>query len=78
MRSGDISQMLERVPKISLSDLKAGDAVVVSGVALVADNSRLLATGVIAGVEPILQSAPTRQAQSLGGDWGMGEMAVPQ
>jgi hypothetical protein len=78
MRSGDISQMLERVPKIELAELKAGDAVVISGVSLGADNSRLLATGVIAGVEPILQSAPQRQGQSLGGDWGMGEMAVPQ
>jgi hypothetical protein len=77
MRSGDISQMLERIPKISLADLKPGDAVVVSGVALGADNSRLLATGVIAGVEPILQSAPQRQG-SVGGDWGLGEMAVPQ
>jgi len=76
--SGDISQMLEHVPKISLADLKQGDAVVISGVALGADNSRLLASSVIAGVEPILQSAPQRQGQSLGGDWGLGEMAVPQ
>ncbi len=76
-RSGDISQMLERVPKISLAELKPGDAVVVSGVSLGTDNSRLLATGVIAGVEPILQSAPQRQG-SVGGDWGLGEMAVPQ
>jgi hypothetical protein len=78
MRSGDISQMLERVPKIALSELKPGDAVVISGVALSADNSRLLATALIAGVEPILQSAPQRQGQSLGGDWGLGEMSVPQ
>ena len=79
VRSGDISQMLERVPKIPLSDLKPGDALVVSGVALVADNSKLLATGLIAGVEPILQSAPQRQ-NSTGGDWGLGggEMAAPQ
>jgi hypothetical protein len=79
VRSGDISQMLERVPKIPLSDLKPGDALVVSGVSLVADNSKLLATGLIAGVEPILQSAPQRQ-NSTGGDWGLGggEMAAPQ
>lgn len=77
MRSGDISQMLERIPKITLSDLKPGDALVISGVALGADNSHLLATGVIAGVEPILQSAPQRQG-SVGGDWGLGEMSVPQ
>ena len=77
--NGDISQMLERAPKIALSDLKQGDAVVISGAATGADNTRLLATNVIAGVEPILQSAPQRQgAQSLGGDWGLGEMAAPQ
>jgi hypothetical protein len=77
--NGDISQMLERAPKIALSDLKQGDAVVVSGAATGTDNTRLLATNVIAGVEPILQAAPTRQGgQSLGGDWGLGEMAAPQ
>jgi len=40
--------------------------VVISGAATGADNTRLLATNVIAGVEPILQSAPQRQGgQSL-------------
>jgi hypothetical protein len=77
--NGDISQMLERAPKIALSDLKQGDAVVVSGAATGADNTHLLASTVIAGVEPILQSAPQRQGgQSLGGDWGLGEIAAPQ
>jgi hypothetical protein len=78
-RTGDVSQMLERVPKINLADLKQGDAVVISGVATGTDNSRLLATNIIAGVEPILQSAPSRQSgQSLGGDWGLGDIAAPQ
>ncbi|MBV8550310.1 MAG: hypothetical protein JOY54_03340 [Acidobacteriaceae bacterium] len=77
--NGDVSQMIEHLPKINLSDLKPGDEVVVAGAATGADDSRLLATNIIAGVEPILQSAPTRQGgQSLGGDWGLGEMAVPQ
>jgi hypothetical protein len=77
--NGDISQMLERAPKIALSDLKQGDAVVVSGAATGTDNTHLLATNVIAGVEPILQSAPQRQGgQSLGGNWGLGEIAAPQ
>jgi hypothetical protein len=77
--NGDISQMLERTPKIALSDLKQGDAVVIAGAATGADNTHLLATNVIAGVEPILQSAPQRQGgQSLGGDWGLGEIAAPQ
>lgn len=77
--SGDISQMIEQLPTEPVSDLKTGDAVVVAGVATSADNSQLLATNVIAGVEPILQSAPTRQSRdSLGGDWGLGEMASPE
>jgi hypothetical protein len=75
--NGDISLLLERAPKIALSDLKQWDAVVVSGVATGADNTRLAATNVIAGVEPILQSAPQR-SQSLGGDWGLGEISAPQ
>ena len=77
--NGDISMLLERAPKIALSDLKQGDAVVISGVATGADNTRLMATNVIAGVEPILQSAPQRQGgQNLGGDWGLGEISAPQ
>ncbi|MBV9405049.1 MAG: hypothetical protein JO211_06875 [Acidobacteriaceae bacterium] len=67
--NGDLSQLLERLPKMSATDLKPGDAVVVSGSPQSADKSHLLATNVIAGVEPIFQSASPRQAQSLG-DWG--------
>ena len=77
MRSGDISQMLDRIPKIPITELKPGDALVVSGVALGADNSNLLATSLIAGVEPILQSAPQRQS-NMASDWGLGEMSAPQ
>jgi hypothetical protein len=67
--NGDLSQMLGRLPKISATDLKPGDAVVISGSPETGDKSHLLATNVIAGVEPIFQSAAPRQAQSLG-DWG--------
>ena len=77
--NGDISALLERAPKIALSDLKQGDAVVISGVATGIDNTRMLATSVIAGVEPILESAPQRQGgQNLGGDWGLEEISPPQ
>jgi hypothetical protein len=67
--NGDLSQMLDRLPKITTTDLKNGDAVIVSGTPVGSDKSRLLATNVIAGVEPIFQSAPRRQSQTLG-DWG--------
>jgi hypothetical protein len=77
---GDISQMIERTPKIALTDLKPGDALVISGVATGSDNSQLLANTIIAGVEPILQSAPAQRAggRSMGSDWGLGEMTAPQ
>ncbi len=77
--NGDISQMIERLPKINLADLKPGDAVVVSGVANTGNNGQLDATNIIAGVEPILQSAPARQGgEALGGDWGLSEIEAPQ
>ena len=66
--NGDLGQMLERLPKISASELKPGDAVVVSGYPSATDKSHLVGLTIIAGVEPIFQSAPSR-AQSLG-DWG--------
>lgn len=83
MRGGsppDIAQIIQRLPPLNVSELNRGDAVVVSGVAVGGgEDSRLLATSVIAGVEPILQSAPARSGgQAMGGDWGLGEMSVPQ
>ena len=69
MGNGDLTQMLDRLPKILLSDLKAGDAVIVSGAPSATEKTSLVANSVIAGVEPIFQAAPGKQAQSLG-DWG--------
>ena len=66
--NGDLSQMLNRLPVIELADLKPGDAVIVSGAPETGNAQTLVATAVIAGVEPIFQSASPRQAQSLG-DW---------
>ncbi len=66
--NGDLSQMLDRLPKIGTTDLKNGDAVIISGTPVGSDKSHLIATNVIAGVEPIFQSA-SRQSQTLG-DWG--------
>ena len=73
--AGDISQWIERLPKISVSELKSGDAVVVSGAAS-NDKSKLIATNIIAGVEPIFQSAPPRQGRSLAEDWNL-DISVP-
>jgi hypothetical protein len=67
--NGDLSQMIDRLPKISTTDLKNGDAIIVSGMPVKGDKTHLLASNVIAGVEPIFQSASPRQAQALN-DWG--------
>ena len=80
-RGGDISQMIDRLPTISLAELKPGDAVVVSGALAGVNNDQLVATHVVAGVEPILQAAPAarqRGGDAMGGDWGLGEIAPPQ
>ena len=74
-QSGDLSQMIQRLPKIALSDLKPGDAVVVSG-GIGDDRSELTATSVIAGVEPILASAPSRGQSSALGNWSL-DVGVP-
>jgi hypothetical protein len=60
---GDISQMLDRLPKIPVSELKAGDAVVISGGAG-EDKTHMTAVNIIAGVEPLFASAPPRQGRS--------------
>jgi Domain of unknown function (DUF5666) len=73
MRSmnGDMSQMIERLPKISISELKPGDAVVVSGGTGI-DKTQLTATNIIAGVEPLFVSAPPRAGQNAGSSWNLG------
>lgn len=72
---GNLAALLERVPPISVSDLKPGDAVIVAGVAPNEDNSHLIATNVIAGAEAILHAAPPRNGQSQNLNWDLGMQA---
>jgi hypothetical protein len=67
--NGDLSQMIERLPKISISELKAGDAVIVAGGG--SDKSSLTAINVVAGVEPLFASAPPRTGQNAAGAWNL-------
>lgn len=62
--------MIERLPKISISELKAGDAVIVSGGGG-SDKSHLTAINIIAGVEPLFASAPPRAGQNAVGAWNL-------
>jgi len=66
---GDLQQLVEKSPAVSLADLKNGDAIVVSStVGAAAD--KVTAITVVAGVEPILTKPGTRE-MSLG-SWDLG------
>lgn len=49
---GDVSQMIDRLPKGSVSDLKPGEQVVISG-GVGEDKTHLTAINIISGVEPL-------------------------
>ena len=68
-RPGDLQSMIERTPAIKISDLMAGDAVIISSTAG-ASADQITAITLLAGVEPILTKPGTRE-MSLG-DWNMG------
>jgi len=67
----DIGSIIEQQPTIQLSELKAGDALIVTGATGV-DSAKLIATALIAGVEPILRAAPSNGADPLAGAWSVG------
>lgn len=67
-RDGDFSQMVERMPVFSLSELKPGDAIIVASSAG-PDPGRVTAITLLAGVEPLL-TAPAGQAnRQLNASW---------
>lgn len=65
--NGDMSQILERLPKASVSDLKPGEQVVVSG-GVGEDKSHLTAINVIAGVEPLFAAPKQGGSKRSGGN----------
>jgi hypothetical protein len=65
---GDLQSMIDRTPAIKISDLMAGEAIIISSAAGAAD--QVTAITLLAGVEPILTKPGTRE-MSLG-DWNMG------
>ena len=73
---GDVGQMLDRLPAMPLSELKAGDAIMVT-TTMGSDPTHVTAIMLLAGVEPILTAAPnaTRDIMSwnLGGAGGEGQ-----
>ena len=72
----DFQDMLEHLPPMTVADLKAGDAVVLSA-GDGADPARVTAINLLAGVEPLLQAAPQGGRQILG-DWNLDIGGGPQ
>ena len=68
-RGGDLQQMLDRQPAVTLADLKVGEPIVISS-AVGASTDHIMAITMLAGVEPILRS-PGKPEMSLGG-WNLG------
>lgn len=59
---GNMADMLERLPVISLNDLKVGDTILLSSLPG-ADPTQLTAISLVSGVEPLLQMMAARQQQ---------------
>ncbi len=67
---GDLQQILERMPALSLSELKKGDAVIVSS-SKGPNDSTVTAFAFVAGVEPFLAAAPRTAGQVNLGSWNL-------
>ncbi len=78
MRGGnfDLQTILERSPQLALTELKKGDALIVSSTKG-ADGSSMTAISLVAGVEPFLAAAPRRAGQVDLGSWSLG-MGAPE
>ena len=74
MRSGaapDFQQMLSRLPPVTLKDLNKGDAVMIVSTPGTASGAGTVIT-LIAGVEPILQAAPSGSQAMMLSPWTLG------
>jgi hypothetical protein len=67
---GDLQQVLDRMPALSLADLKKGDAVIVSS-SKGPDSTSVTAFAFVAGVEPFLAAAPRTAGQVNLGSWNL-------
>jgi len=67
---GDLQQILDKAPQLSLSELKKGDAVIVSS-SKGPNDSSVTAFSLVAGVEPFLAAAPRTAGQVNLGSWNL-------
>ena len=67
---GDVSQMIERLPALTIAELKPGDAIMLTGT-VGSDPGSVTAIVVLAGVEPLLTASPTATRDIMAG-WNLG------
>jgi hypothetical protein len=67
---GDIGQMLDHLPAMPLSELKRGDAIMIS-TTQGSDPGRVTAVMLLAGVEPLLTASPNATRDIMSG-WNLG------
>lgn len=69
-RTADLSQMLQRTPPVTLSELHKGDAVMI--VATQGTPGSATAVTLVAGVEPILTASPSGSQSMFSASWNVG------
>ena len=67
----DVQQMLEHAPAFDLSELKAGDPLIVVSTEG-AQPSEVMAIDILAGVEPIFAARPKGSSKAVLGSWSLG------
>jgi hypothetical protein len=68
-RSGDLGQMLDNLPALPISELKPGDAIMVS-TTQGTDSGKVTVIMLLAGVEPLLTASPTATRDIMSG-WNL-------
>ena len=58
--AGNVADLLDRLPPISINDLKVGDTIVLSSLPG-SDPTQLTAISVVSGIEPLLAMMAARQ-----------------
>ena len=69
-RGGDVGQMLDNLPALPITELKPGDAIMVS-TTQGTEGGRVTAIMLLAGVEPLLTASPTATRDIMSG-WNLG------
>ncbi len=68
---GDLQQMLNRIPPVTLEDLQKGETVMIVATEPTPDSAARAIT-LLAGVEPILTAAPSTSAATVLSPWNLG------